>query len=371
MERGVNLFGYIRAELGVGESCRLVANSLETLKIPFGVINYPICAARQQDFTWTHKEIKKPFYNTNLFNINADQLIFAYRNNLINRDFFKGKYNIALWHWELPEFPNEFIESFKIVNEVWVPSTFILKSILKKSPVPVKLIPHGIKTSVFPAYFDRTYFQLPNKQFLFLTMYDPNSGTVRKNPQAAVKAFQLAFGNKDLSVGLVIKINNHLIDVSAEIENLQKIIGNYENIHIINRVLNPHEVNALMDITDCLVSLHRSEGFGLPIAEAMISEKPVIATGWSGNMDFMNEENSCSVRFHLTNISQDWGSYRTNQVWAEPDIENAAYYMKKIITNPPWRNEVAVKGRETIKKYFSPEKSGDLMKERLTELKLL
>ncbi|MBY0074706.1 glycosyltransferase family 4 protein [Priestia aryabhattai] len=371
MSIGVNLFGYSRAESGVGESCRLAANSMESVHIPFGIVNYPICTARKEDLTWVTKEIKEPIFNTNIFHINADQLESAFRYNIIKRQFFKNRYNIAVWHWELSEFPDEFSESFKIIDEVWVPSTFIFDSIFKKSPVPVVRIPHGLNTNPPYKIIGRKHFLLPDHQFLFLMMYDPNSFQNRKNPHGVISSFKLAFEKDDFSVGLIIKINNNQIGKSIDLENLKKQIDGYKNIYIIDKVINRNEVNALIKIIDCLVSLHRSEGFGLPLAEAMVLGKPVIATGWSGNMDFMNKNNSCLVRYQLTKIGDDWGPYKAEQVWAEPDIEHAAYYMRKMIENPYWRKKIALKGKETIRKYFSSIKSGELMKARLNELKLL
>ncbi|RSK52910.1 glycosyltransferase [Bacillus canaveralius] len=371
MSGGVNLFGYIRAELGVGESCRLAANSLENVDIPFGIINYPVCAARQEDLTWAHKETKEPLFNTNIFHINADQLEIAFRYDILNRRLLENRYNIAVWHWELPEFPDEFAASFKMIDEVWAPSTFIFESISKKSPVPVVKIPHGLCDNHASQTIGRKYFMLPDNRFLFLMMYDPNSSPHRKNPQGVISAFKMAFAKDESSVGLIIKINNSQIDRSVELEQLKKEIGDYKNIYIIDKVMNRNEINALMNVTNCLVSLHRSEGFGLPLAEAMACGKPVIATGWSGNMEFMNETNSCLVRYELERVGQDWGPYKAEQFWADPDIDHAAYYMKKVVEDPLWCSKTAARGKDTIQKHFSPKKSGQLMKSRLNELELL
>ncbi|GAA3324572.1 hypothetical protein GCM10020331_052990 [Ectobacillus funiculus] len=107
--------------------------------------------------------------------------------------------------------------------------------------------------------------------------------------------------------------------------------------------MNREEVNALIQSVDCVISLHRSEGFGLVLAEAMYLGKPIIGTNWSGNTDFMTTENSCPVNYTLVPVGNDYGPYKHHQLWAEPDIEHAAYYMKKIISDQTWCDRIAEK----------------------------
>src|SRR5690606_3930186 len=140
----------------------------------------------------------------NIFHINAEQMMEIYAT--YGNSIFDNRYNIGYWHWELPDFPDRWIENFNFVNEVWVPSTFVAEAISLKSPVPVVKIPHSIIVNI-EQQRDREYYALPNDAFIFLTMYDINSYSERKNPQASIKAFQRAFKNNDLSVGLVVKVN--------------------------------------------------------------------------------------------------------------------------------------------------------------------
>src|SRR5690554_5023120 len=138
---------------------------------------------------------------------------------------FQNRYNIGYWHWELPEFPDAWQESFNFVNEVWVPSSFVANSISMNSPVPVVRIPHGIEVNI-SNHRDRTYFKLPEHTFLFLTMYDIKSYQDRKNPLASIAAFKLAFDANDMSVGLVIKVNSAKSGVD-ELKTLNDIISDY------------------------------------------------------------------------------------------------------------------------------------------------
>lgn len=166
----MNLVGYSRAEMGIGESCRIAAKSLNAVEIPFGIINFTgTNSASMNDNTWVHKEMAEPEYNLNLFHINAEQMIEIYAH--YGNSIFKDRYNIGFWHWELPDFPDDWKESFNLVDEIWAPSTFVVDSIAMKSPVPVVKIPHSIEVSITDVR-DRTYFNLPEQPFLFLSMYD-------------------------------------------------------------------------------------------------------------------------------------------------------------------------------------------------------
>ncbi|MDN4523624.1 glycosyltransferase [Fictibacillus fluitans] len=370
MKKGVNLFGYNRAELGVGESCRLAASALEAANIPFCIINYPFCSSRQNDLTWQHKEVKEPKYDTNIFHINADQMIVAHTHQLIKRDHFKGRYNIGVWHWELPDFPESFCPAFKLVDEIWAPTHFIKEAIGKKSPVPVHYVPHGLSIPQIQNNNSRQRFQLPIESFLFLAMYDPCSSQMRKNPTGVIDAYKKAFQKSEDNVGLVIKINNNGFDITEELEELNSSLKGYKNVYIINKVLNKPDLQLLMNSCDAFISLHRSEGFGLSLAEAMCLGKPVIATNWSGNTDFMDAENSCCVSYSLIHVEKEWGPYQTYQMWADPDLDEAAFYMRKLFLEEKWYQQLKKKAIETFKEW-SPERSGMAMKQRLQKLHLL
>lgn len=364
---GVNLIGYARAEMGIGESCRIAAKSLDAGNIPFGILNYTgTNKARMGDLSWGHKEIGEPSYMFNVFHLNAEQMMEAYAH--YGDRIFNGRYNIGFWHWELPEFPDEWLENMNLVDEIWVPSTFVADSIAAKSRVPVVKIPHSIEVKIDEPR-SREYFGLPQDPFLFLCMYDLKSYQERKNPMGAIKAFQSAFDRNDDSVGLVVKVNG-LHDGDKDTDILNEIAAGYRNIHFIKQTLSRSDTNALLQAVDSFVSLHRSEGFGLGLAEAMYLGKPVIGTGWSSNIDFMNAYNSCIVDYELIPVGQDHGPYKKEQLWAEPNLGTAASYMGKIFHDVTFRELIASNGQITIREEFSPQAVSKKIKRRLDYINL-
>ncbi len=367
LKAGINLIGYIRAEMGIGESCRVAAKAIKTTGIPFGIINVSAGnPARMNDLSWKCKEIAAPLYNTNLIVINAEQIPILYAH--LGPGKFNGHYNIGYWAWELPDFPDEWCSSFNMVHEVWVPSNFVLESVSRKSPVPVIRIPHAIQVE-YSQNIDRSFFKLPDNQFLFLSMYDTHSTQARKNPEAVIEAFRIAFSKNDTSVGLVLKVNNPK-SCPEEINKVKELVKGYSNIYLIDEIFSREIVNALINAVDCFVSLHRSEGFGLIMAEAMYLGKPVIGTNWSGNTDFMNSTNSCVVDYKLINVGNDFGPYKSYQVWADPDTKQAADYMLRLVSDKEWRERTAKKGQENIYKNFSPKVVGEMIQNRLKRLEL-
>ncbi|WP_232057986.1 glycosyltransferase [Cohnella abietis] len=364
---GVNLIGYARAEMGIGESCRIAAKCLDTTDIPFGIVNFKGSnSARMSDLSWKHKEIDLPQHNVNILHLNAEQMFESY--TYFGQKNFEGRYNIGFWHWELEDFPDEWLDGFKFVNEVWVPSSFVANSVSMKSPVPVIRIPHGIEVKIETPR-DRLYYSLPTQPFLFLTMYDMNSFQERKNPMASIEAFKLAFKPDNLNVGLVIKINNASSNRN-DMKSINEMTAGYNNIFLITSTLSRSDTNALIQCTDSFISLHRSEGFGLGLAEAMYLGKPAIGTNWSANTDFMNSQNSCLVNYELVELGRDYGPYQAYQVWADPDVEHASQYMKRLATETSYYNQVATSGEQTIKRNFSPSAVGKLIAKRLKYIQM-
>ncbi|GGG63295.1 glycoside hydrolase [Paenibacillus radicis (ex Gao et al. 2016)] len=359
---GINLLGYSRAEMGVGESCRLAANSLNAADIPFGILNFSgMNSSRKSDLSWVHKEITHPIYNINVFHINAEQIPEV--NVKYGNILFDERYNIGYWHWELPDFPDEWLDSFNYLDEIWVPSTFVGDAIAMKSPIPVIKIPHSIEVKISD-YRDRSYYKLPDKSFLFLTLYDVNSLQERKNPKASIEAFKLAFEPNDMCVGLVIKVNGSKSN-QQESNKLFELISEYENIYIIEETLSRSDMNSLINVIDCFISLHRSEGFGLGFAEAMYLGIPVIGTNWSSNTDFMNEKNACLVDYKLVPLENDFGPYKSYQYWADPSAQHASEYMRKLVNDEDYRSSIASQGQAYIKEMHSPSAIGNLIRKRM------
>jgi glycosyltransferase involved in cell wall biosynthesis len=316
--------------------------------------------SRAKDFTFKRMVSSKNPHPFNLFHVNADQMPIVY--NYLGEAFFVGRYNIGYWHWELPAFPREWLGSYDFVDEVWVPTQFVFDALAVTAPKPVVRIPHGIAFTPSPTA-SRAQFGLPEDRFLFLAMYDMFSHHARKNPDAVIRAFAKAFRTPS-PVTLVIKAMN--VDKrSREYAALRQMLTEIPNAIILDRTLSRQEVYDLESVCDSFISLHRSEGFGLGLAESMYLGKPVIGTNWSGNVDFMDSANSCPVDYELVKITQDHGPYKRGQVWAEADVDHAAWYMRKLVDEPAFRARIAAAGRATIVRDFTPAVVGRQYARRL------
>ena len=362
---GLNIVGYIRHEAGTGQSARQCCAAAATQRsLAWSVVNYDIgCCGRAEDHSFSHLVGEDNPHRVNLFHINADQMTIA--REYLGRPFFEGRYNIGYWHWELPEFPDAWADSFRSLDEIWVPSRFVQDAIERKSPVPVTRIPHGVEFKINGHAGTVARYVLP-RQFVFLSMYDCHSYQLRKNPHAVVEAFTRAFPRRN-DVALVIKRMNA---ESPHIESaaLDDIGGSDARIQVIDATLTREQVYALENLCSCFVSLHRAEGFGLGLAECMFLGKPAIATGWSGNTEFMSSNNSCTVDYELVPLREDHGPYERGQVWADPDIDHAAWYMKKVVADEVYADRMGRAGQATIRKDFSLRETGRRYVNRLRDI---
>ncbi len=146
---GVNLVGYVRAEMGLGEAVRGEARALLEADVPFVILDHQSgTPARLQDGSWAHKIVEQPVFATNILHINADLLPQALQQ--LPPRLTKKRRNIGFWTWELPQFPAEWRGSFSLVDEVWVPSTFVQAAIGADAPVPVHVVPHAVRAPTGP-----------------------------------------------------------------------------------------------------------------------------------------------------------------------------------------------------------------------------
>jgi glycosyltransferase involved in cell wall biosynthesis len=360
---GINVVGYLHGELGVGEAARSTIAAAQAAGLQVSAIDFRTgCLARMQHSLRGIRN-QGPLYETSIFHVNADQVpVMA---SHFGRSFFQGHLNIGFWFWELPIFPDKWMNSFLPFQEIWVASTFCLDAIAQKSPVPVRRIPLCIEPEV-PADIDRRTFKLPEDKFLFLAMGDFLSVPERKNLMGAVEAFRRAFGKNPSGARLILKILNPNAR-SDMMATLASYASDDSSIIIIEDYKSRVELNGLINCCDCLVSLHRSEGFGLPIAEAMYMAKPVIATGWSSNMDFMNLSNSFPVKYKLVQLEQDYGPYEKGNFWADPDLDHAADLMRRVCADPDLGREIGNNAAQSVRQDLSPEAVGRLIKRRIND----
>jgi glycosyltransferase involved in cell wall biosynthesis/SAM-dependent methyltransferase len=354
---GVNVAGYFRAELGVGETARQVAAALEGKGIPIATIGLKAAASRQEHEYET--DTAEPTFPINLICVNADMLpTFAEQ---AGPNFFVDRYSIGLWWWEINEFPERFSKAFDHLDEVWVGSHFVADAISPASPIPVVKVTMPVSMPEIEE-FDREDLGLP-EGFVFLFVFDYHSVFERKNPLALVEAFKQAFPEGS-GASLVLKsINSE--QHAEEHERLLKAAEGHPDIHVIDHYVTAAQKNAMFASCDCYVSLHRSEGFGNTLAEAMYLGKPVIATGYSGNMDFMTPQNSYPVDYELRTVGDDAGPYPPTGEWAEPDVGHASALMRHVFEH---RDEAQERGRraaEDLRRDHSPEVAGKAMAERL------
>lgn len=366
---GVNLVGYLKTAKGISEAARSSALALDSAKIRYSIVDYEFgIPASQQVEALPNTPYEQGFqFNTNLIHINPPQLPYLW--SVFKKDDLTAHYNIGVWYWELPEFPDEWSFAFDLVDEVWVATQFIFDSVSAKSTVPVVKIPPCVQ-SVYDYRLNRLDYNLPADSFLFMCAYDVLSIQARKNPLGAVDAFKQAFPKNDSSVGLVIKVNN-AAENQQEMEQLQDYVNGHSNCYIIKDVYDKSKFNSLVNLVDVYVSLHRSEGFGLIPAEAMGFGKPVIMTRWSGNLDLMTADNSCGVDFKLVPVGTQSGPYMPGQVWAEPDIDHAAFFMRKLYLDKKYCAHISIQAKKTINDNFSPHLTGQLIKERMRKIKLI
>ncbi len=361
---GVNLIGPIDSATGLGQSFRLVEEVVRELGCPYLIRNYEQGTRNRVQITEYEGLIQKELrYAINLWHINPSEFAEAY--SLFGREAFDQRYNIAFWLWELEDFPDEWVPCINLLDEIWTPSEFISRAIRKKTKKPVYTVPYCISAKVDRKQFDRRYFHVPEDRFLFLVMYDFQSIAERKNPDGAIRAFQMAFSPTQKDVGLVIKVNSA---DKEKLSQLQKRIGEYQNIFLLNRNMEKVEVNSLIACMDAYVSLHRAEGFGLVLAEAMWNGVPVIATNWSANTGFMNSDVACMVSCKQVRLERDIPPYKKGNYWADPDIKEAAGYMKRLSSDPEYRSRIAERGCEYVRNRLQMESIKKIMEERLRDI---
>ena len=288
------------------------------------------------------------------------------------RPIGRRRHVIASWYWELAGIPTAQHDQISRVDEIWVASQFVASVFRGYTSTPVHVVPCVVEP-VAEGSLSRADFGLPEDRCLYFFNFDASSTLARKNPGAVVEAYRRAFSTRERAeeVGLVMKTLNlsALPEARLMLESAVASVGGT----VVDADLPPAEVAALTAACDVYVSLHRGEGFGLGIAEAMALGRPAIATAYSGNLDFMDVSNSCPVGYAMTAV--DGGQLRFNpdaehvytpgQLWAEPDVDEAARRMRFLFENPHVRERLGEAGAATVRSMCSSMAVGARMRELL------
>jgi glycosyltransferase involved in cell wall biosynthesis len=366
----VRILGFFGQTFGLAEAARRTFTSLKKSGCSVTATQIPY-SGKHQGSDHTIRAEKKIPTNTDeirIFHFNGDhfeKLISDWGESILD-----CKYKIGFWHWELPEFPDDYLSWFDMVDEIWVPSRFVFDAIAPKSPKPVQIIPLALDEAVLkPPPPDRENFNIPKDKIVFLITFDFYSIMERKNPVSGIEAFKKLLEDdkyKD-KIHLVVKISNqHANDdgfktLLAALINIEK-----GKITLLDNVLSRHDMLVLINSCDCLISLHRSEGFGLHLAEAMAMGKEVFATNWSGNTDFMNSKNSLLVEFDLVSLEDDFGPYRKGCRWASPFLDDAVSKMKIQLKNDCNNNmSISNRAKADVREIHSLKNVSSIIKDRV------
>ncbi len=245
------------------------------------------------------------------------------------RKFLDHRRVIGMWAWELPVVPKHWAYGARFAHEIWACSRFTAAALEHLAPGRVRVVPYPFAAIDLPVAGERADFGLPEDRITVLTVFNLSSSMERKNPLGAIAAFRAAFGDSRDHL-FILKLSG-TEDYLADLAVIEAAIGGAENIRLITETLPEPRLRGLIAACDIVLSLHRSEGFGLVPAAAMLLGRPVIATGWSGNLDFMAPECSALISYKLIPAIDPRGTYQLpNAVWAEPDIDDTVAWLRRL-----------------------------------------
>ena len=267
----------------------------------------------------------------------------------------RGRRHIGYWAWELPTLPQGWREAFAYVDEVWCPSHFTAEAVRAAAPagLPVRVVAHPVFMTPQPAP-DRARFGLPDGACVVLTAFDLKSTLARKNPLGAIEAYRHAAPQADGASLLVCKLTPGRTPAERRLEaQVEAAVAGRPDIVLLRDALSEADMNRLVASVDVVLSLHRAEGFGLLAAEGLWLGKPVVATAWSGVMDFLDAESSALVPWAERPVQDAQGMY-TEGWWAEPDLAYAARALQTLIRSPPARAALGERARHRADQVFEP-----------------
>ncbi|MBN2546732.1 MAG: glycosyltransferase family 4 protein [Spirochaetes bacterium] len=368
-KKGINIFGYFKYVFGNAETARHFVILSEISGIDYSLIDVSIQMHNKivgNDVYWNKKKLSLfPYYYRNILFINGNVLPSYYFDH---KEYFKNKYNIAVWWWEFETGMESYITAFQYIDEVIVYSDFVKNIIEKYSRKKCKIsklkYPFNDNWKIIKTPLEiRQEFNINSNDYVFLFNFDYYSSFNRKNPEAVLKAFASVFSNK-LDVKLILKtINGEKFP--EKVKHLRKMINELKiekQLLIINQVFTKNELISLFNSADCYISLHRGEGLGLGILESMALGKPVIATAYGGNLEFMKKDCSFLVDYKMIKANDDYPVYKDVKYWAEPNYKQAAEMMNNLYKDKNLGKIIGTSAQNFIRSYYKHESILEEMK---------
>jgi glycosyltransferase involved in cell wall biosynthesis len=347
---GLAIAGELSATTGIGEGARIMLRALASL----GVQNWAIDVGAPWQSTARTDLARFPGLQSGVplvVHANAPTLPASLMR--LPRAFIRASRIIGYWSWELSTLPREWTIGARFAHEIWVPSQFAAQAVERLHPGRVRVIPHPVAVvPPSPAALSRQAFGIPDDAVVVLVAFNLASSLERKNPYAAIAAFRAAFGDRRDRL-LVLKVG-HPEHFPSEFARLAEA-ADAPNIRLEVRDLPMADHHALLAAADIVLSLHRSEAFGLVLAEAMLLGKPVVATGWSGNMEYMDQQTAALVGYRLVTAHDGRGTYRVSgSQWADPCLADAVAHLRRLADDELERRSLGARARDAALSRLGP-----------------
>lgn len=360
------LIGYFESVLGLGEYARGLASALETVGTPFAVYPYNGFTGRPlSEAHWVRRYDIDNIHSINVFCMAAGETINARR--IIGRRHTQESYNILSTFWELPRAPEAWRPALEFFDELWAPNHFVANAFRPIFSKTISIVPPCVNLDA-DLVANRQKFGLNATTFYFLFSFDLNSYPERKNPLAVAKAFEIAFGGTREDVGLIFKTNGSATLFPKMVAELESIAKNESRITFIHREWPRADILTLLASVDCYVSLHRSEGFGLGMAESMHMGKPVIGTAFSGNAEYLTSETGFPIPYTTRAVGDGEYPHYAGNVWAEPNLDIAAATMRLVASRSDEVSNKAAQGQTYIRQNYGPQAVGRVAAARVRDL---
>lgn len=363
---GVDVLGPAGSISGVGAAARRLVAVLDQLDIPSTVTDIQM-SENVGPVEPTSDPSSGPKFDVCIVVANGDSMFHARRSFGIPD--FDRRYIVGQWAWETESLPVEHRQGFSLVDEIWANSKYVQNVIQRAAPddLPVHMVPPFVETPQIDNLISRSDLGIPN-EFIFLFLFDYLSSLERKNAIGLVRSFRSAFRPGEGPV-LCIKTTNARRRPSAAAR-LRWESRDRSDILILDGFLPSRVVHSLMSLSDAYVSLHRSEGLGFTMAEAMLLGKPVIATNYGGNTDFMTAENSLLVPAErASQVFEANSPYRSGSEWANPDLDVASDMMRHVATNATTALELGRQAKADALRYFDLSRVASIVDSRISAIR--